>query len=1248
MARPSSMRCMWERMLRTLQTQRSIQSVCCAALCLVGVAIAITAVPVQGQTALDLVDQMPPYLLSAKILNNGHFSITTNYTGTSKTLIYREDGTGNRPVNYTSHIHVKVDDVVYQMPYEVDRTTDLPPPPNPMKVLYLFRDTVERRPRINAQLLAMASNGDSIRVTFTMEPVARPSGAFIRMSVALENAGFTQHNVGVLMLVDTKIGNNDRAPIGTAFGYSGIESEYRKSTAPGLPEFWIAIEGTPLAPGLTARGNLRASDLIEPDRFLFGNWVDDNGAGIPGLYKVLWDERVPSGLSFTDSAILLLWEQKQLGARARRLHAATEIGLVDSLVVSFGSGNGGGGGGGGGSLGVAGPGSCLQVDTLVEDTCGKLGYSPYSPDTVAGLYLVTNTGKTTINGLNLVLGTLPPGLQALMPSVGVVPPTLVPDQTGVTVLPIVTRPRLFATTYDVPIAFIDAIPDTILRDTVCISVPGILASIKAEDLTALPVCPGNKDTVALPVKLNGIRCLPVDRAAVLSPPTAPARILSPLPLLPAEGFGSILVEVAPTAEDTTQVTIEVVVRDWESLVDGDTTWVDVLDTMVLTVIGKHAEVQALVASDTLIMPTICINENALDSMQIQNVGGCEAVLSTITLSNDAGGVFSIDSRTPVPLAIARAARGQLFVSASSPVPGTFVGELEITTIAKPGTIHVPVKVVVEKPDYVLQSDTLYLDTVCPGVVTTRAFQLLNETACDVAIDSIRQISVDSVVISPPDGFVIGANSTISLGVSVTPGILDGAFTATFRVYSATAGNRDVVVVGYAALLSASVAATRDMGRVRVGTAVSLATSNLDVVNNGTKPITILGVRFVGPHASEFVAAPVFPVTFPITVMPGSTATVDILCTPTAIGFRRATAIVDFKEVLCVAPSTTQYQAYGVQPLLDIERHDVQQGTVCIGSNADTTWMLRNLGNEPLHITAITCSGSLQPILPEPLPVTLDSGASVTLPVQLTTNVIGQQSCECIVTTDADWFTQKDTTVRMGLTGVVCATMWVDTVSGYIGLKNPVRIHFEPDERTQLTREQLTQQLATYGATTQLRLQADQSVARFDSAMTGMMEGAQLVVSPTDLRIQAAGLPNAASPVFAEATIDVLLGNSTRTDVRLLVDSLANGFYDLRIHNGLLRAEYCAFDKRQVQVSPKTIIAVRQANGAAIITAFRDVSVSVRWVNLRGDVVAESVNRIGTETPTIIPMPLYAEPMLFAIVTPLDATSGETQTVSVIR
>lgn len=1198
-----------------------------------------------AQTMLELNDQLPPYLLSARLLNNGHFSITTNYTtDTTKTLIYREDGAGNRPVNYTSHVHIKIDDVVYQLPYEIDRTTDLPPPPNPLIVQDLFRDTVQGRPRINTRLLAIPSAGDSVKLVFTMEPVQRPSGGFIRLSVRVDNSGIVPHSIGVLMLVDTKIGKNDRAPIGTAFGYSGIESQYRRNTAPGIPEFWIALEGTPLAPGLTARGNLRASELIEPDRFLFGNWVDDNSTGIPGLYKVMWDERIPSGLSFTDSAILLLWEQQKLAARTRKLLAATEIGLVDSLSVSFGTGGGGGGsgGGGGGSLGVAGPGGCMRVATVIEDTCGKAGYSPYAPDTVTSLFLVTNTGQNLLNNVRVELGALPAGIRPLVQTTQVIPAALTVDQTGVGLASFEVVPRLYDQTYTIPIAFMANASDTILQSTVCVIVPGILGKIDGANTVTLPVCPGNRDTFDIPVKLDGIRCLPMYRATVIAPSGAPASIVGPLPVLPANGSASVQIESAPLSEQQTDVYVQIVVRDWESLAPGDTTWVELIDTVKVTIVGKHAEVQALTAGDTLVLPRICVRDTMVDSMQIQNVGGCDATITNARLSNDAGGVFTLNTKTVIPQTIARGARGQLFVQASSAIAGTFVGEIEFSSPAKPVVIRVPVKIEVDKPAYSVQGDTLYMDTICTNATTAKSFDLANITGCDILIDSVRILGTDPAAISPQTSFLVGPKSTLSISVAVTP-VVQGAWTSTFRIFSAEGGNRDITVVGYSADKSLNVTDSIYMGRQRVSQNMVYVLDSVVISNNSQTPLTITGVQYGGQNPTDATLELPGGQPWPITILPLQGQTCFVTSRTQGIGERRTLAILQTREQLCAPILPVTIVQYGVQPLLDIERHDIQKGSVCYGGVADTTVTIRNIGNEALSINKITCTGSNAFTLPEPLPIRLDSGEEKQLAIRLSPTRIGPDACECTVQTNADWFTVQDTTLRIGIVGVVCGTLWADTVDAMVGTVSEIPIYLQPDERTTLTQDSLFAVLASQGTLTEFEVRTDSSMARFTTDIQGLISG---TVQPVPGSAYVSGVPAVTGTVneLARLSADILLGSRLRSPIIIKLNTIAGGYFDIRTKDGLLRADYCAFDQRRVTPVQQGVQLYTYGADVSLI-GFESGTVLVQWHTLQGDLLSSQEMSVSAGETVSVPVPNNSHGVLFVTVT---GTNGVVQRSAVVH
>ncbi|MBC8144781.1 MAG: hypothetical protein H7X80_04290, partial [bacterium] len=508
------------------------------------------ALPLTAQTFLSLVDVLSPYRLSATLLNNGHFSISTMYTGVPKTLVYQESGSGGRPVNYTSHIHFKVDNVIFQLPYELNPITRDIPPQNPLTVTQLFRDTVAGLARVNARMFGVMPDGDTMRFMFTMHPFKRPSGGFIRLQAEVHNTSKRPRSVGVLMLVDTKIGDNDRAPLITAFGYRTNETEFSKGVAPGLPEFWLALEGTPTNPLLTARGNLRASELIEPDYFLGGNWKDNTSVpGAFGLALAQWKERTAFDVPYTDSAVLLLWDEQTMGVGEKRLRASTEIGIVDSLEVINGTGGGGsialaGGGFGNGGSGVG----CLAFDTLRQRDCADPAYHPYNPDSLQALYLITNTGTVDETGLRVLIGTPSPGLTVATTIAAVVPSLLSANATGVATLTFHAKPRLTPRIYTIPLSVVNGAGTTLVSDVFCVVVPGLLGKITVDDATFEPLCPGLSDTIDVPVRLNGPRCLPLQPPTFLGAPAdvAQFRVVGTIPTqIPA--MGQVIYRVAYTA-----------------------------------------------------------------------------------------------------------------------------------------------------------------------------------------------------------------------------------------------------------------------------------------------------------------------------------------------------------------------------------------------------------------------------------------------------------------------------------------------------------------------------------------------------------------------------------------------------------------------------------------------------------------------------------------------------------------------------
>ncbi len=1122
-------------------------------------ALACAAAVGTAQTSLSIVDALPPYRLSAILQGNGHFSVATSYTGEPKPLIYREDGTGNRPVNFTSHLHIRVDGVVYKMPYEVDETTGLPPA-NQIAVRGLFRDTVLGRPRINARLEILPAPLDTLSIVFTMEPVKRPSGAFIRMSVTIHNLGVRNHTVGVLMLVDTKIGDNDRAPIATSFGYRTVETQYQQGVGQGMPDYWIALEGTPLRPGLTARGNLIESDLIAPRVFILGNWVDDPSRGTIGLRLNEWDERGATGFDYSDSSVLLIWDDETMPVGVRRLRAATEIGLVDSLTV-------GTGGGGGGGFAVAGPGGgggarggCIDVELNDEDPCQGLGYNPYLPDTLEPLFLVTNTEGVRHDNLTVDVVNAPLGVDVVRASTPVIPASLEPAETGVGGIALALRPRLQAQSYRVPIEVRATALTPPYTDTLCITVPGVQADVTMFPVTTPILCPGQPDTIPMSIRINGPRCLPITEFQVIGTPAATVSLRDPLPIIVGtRQVSQVPIIVESGNEGTVLVRVRIVVREFETLRDGDTTFVEHIDTITVTVNARLSEFDIPGGTDTLDLGRICLNDTVRTDVLIQNTGGCSFDVTGLRFSDDVGGRFFIPPSVTLPIALARAETSRNAIRFVSATSGRFTGLLEIRSPARPGTRIVPVRVEVTPPDLVVQ-DTIDLDTVCVGTATVASLPVRSPVPCPVDVDSL-DVPGPFVVSTFTGAFSVPGNGQVSVPLSITP-VTDGPFQETITVRSAQAGNRTVVVRGVAGSSRLAAPPDLDFGDVRVG---ATATNTVTISNGGTLPVTVTSLTTPGPSGPEYTATPAAGV-LPITIPPGGTLDVRITVAPTDIESRPATLVVGTARALCETFTNVQLTARGIRPLLSADRPSIDAARRCIPVVTDTVLTLRNRGNAALTISAINVSAS-NVVTTLALPQRLEPNESVDLGLRITAERLGDQRAQVRIVHDGEFAVADDSVLIVGVHGIVCGSIVADSTVGVVGDEHIVTLRWRATVASPLTLDAVAALLAQRNDVLSIRIDHDARVLRGVSIDGGATAGgaSTFAAGAGSMQISAGQLGASADDVLARIRVNLLRGGSQRSAIRPSIIDLASGDHDVLVQDGDVRALLCATDNRTLLV-----------------------------------------------------------------------------------
>ncbi|MBS1538035.1 MAG: choice-of-anchor D domain-containing protein [Bacteroidetes bacterium] len=1130
-----------------------------------------------AQTSLTINDALAPYKLSPTLLNNGHFSISTNYTTPTKGIIYREDGTSGKPINYTSFFHVKVDNIVFQQSYESDTSDFTIPTKNPIKVQSIFPDTISGTPRINARSFGVMPDGDTIRFLFTMFPVKRSSGGFVRMSVTVQNSTSKKHSVGVLLLIDTKIGNNDQAPIATTFGYSTIEQQFDNGIAQGIPDFWLGLEGTPISPGLVARGNLRDDNLITPDRLLFGNWTDYTSQGIRGLGSVMWKERLASTNQYTDSGVLLIWDEEDFAIGQTKLKASTEIGIVDSLNVAFGGGNGGGGGGGGGGgFGLAGIGTCLSVEVQHENPCGIAGYSPYLPDTLQALYLVSNldTVKNADN-VRLVIENLPLGLLAPTMTSTVIPTNLLTLQTGVSTLSLYPIPRLVATSYRVPIAVIKDISNTVvLRDTLEVCVPGLLGVLEARDKTYPPVCPQTVDTLAVTFNLKGNRCLPTVSALLTGNPVDVGQfsIVQPIPAIAkADSIITILIRYAPTINNSTPtIGVVLTLNDSETLVPGNTTNVSVFDTAFVTVSSKEAEFEFGRRIDTLNFGRICIGDTAKGDWDILNIGGCSVQLqSGFTTAIQGANVFSITPTTLFPDAIPRGGSKTIDFVFTPTIGGQYTA---LAIVKSPSIPFLDTLVLVGEADIPAISSLLPIvdfDTLCVNQSSIKSIELKNTTACPIVIDSIQLTNTfQGWSIRPSGAFTISPNSSVFVNVT---GVFTsvGQYSADVSVFSQTG----IVQTRAVAEVVTRIATTSDslsFGDVHVD---STKRDSIVVHSTGTAPIILNSITVSGLFPSEYSIALSNGIILPHSITPNDSLVVYIDFKPKDIENRNAIVNITLNNsASCSSIKPLRLLGRGVQPLVDIRSRTLAVGKVCIGEVLDTVIIIRNPGNAPLIIDSIYSSGQSGFTLSNKNSIQIVPDSIFKLGIRFIPTTIGDEKTTLTFSSNGKWITPTDTTLSLFATGIVCGTISADTIDAEVGKPLAISLRFTPNKTSTKTAEELTRLMnQSSNSAMSIGLKYNSNLVRLRSfrpneGMIGRQLPAILQVNNSDVTIRTTNSNLDESTVIAVLQGDVLLNNEYQTPVRVKVDSFANGFSKIITKDGLVRAQYCAFGNRQVNTN----------------------------------------------------------------------------------
>lgn len=142
-----------------------------------------------------------------------------------------------------------------------------------------------------------------------------------KIKYVLTNLSRESQEVGLRMLFDTMLGENDGAPIRTPDGvFTDHERNFLKSN---IPDWWTAVEGDSTKTIFSAQGTLTGYGTTIPDRFAIVKWQN--------IFQNVWNyETEDSCKIIHDSAVAMWWNPVLLGRNESR-EIVTYYGLGEMI-----------------------------------------------------------------------------------------------------------------------------------------------------------------------------------------------------------------------------------------------------------------------------------------------------------------------------------------------------------------------------------------------------------------------------------------------------------------------------------------------------------------------------------------------------------------------------------------------------------------------------------------------------------------------------------------------------------------------------------------------------------------------------------------------------------------------------------------------------------------------------------------------------------------------------------------------------
>ena len=355
--------------------------------------------------------------------------------------------------------------------------------------------------------------------------------------------------------------------------------------------------------------------------------------------------------------------------------------------------------------------------------------------------------------------------------------------------------------------------------------------------------------------------------------------------------------------------------------------------------------------------------SAASTVQLSNTGTADLNVTSLTVTGANADDFLL-AATSLPLQIPSGASVDVAVMCKPTAEGARTAALSIESNTPDGTamVSLTAKGTVTVPKAQLSPVSLDFGTVAVGQSSSKTFTVANVGTQTLQTSNIQITGAQAAAFTSNDAdwytLAPGISSTFTVTFKPTAA---GPATAQIEVTSNDPAGK--VILPLTGLGSGTSTASLPLlqlspdsvwfGSIAVGTASTASTIRLN--NTGTAVLNVSSLALSGANTGDFLLS---TPTMPLQIAAGASASVSVVCKPTAVGVRAATLAIGSNSSGGTGTVSLSGQgAAAASPKAQLAPTALAFGSVAVGQSVSKTFTVLSVGTQTLQTSNIQITGA---------------------------------------------------------------------------------------------------------------------------------------------------------------------------------------------------------------------------------------------------------------------------------------------------